>query len=128
LSSGGSEIGPEAVLPVTRHSKSRVSIPRRTTPGGHWAVSHAFSYDLDTDGFSVAGYYPTQSIFHRAYGNYLGLCRLGQFMAHQMGLTLQRMTCYVNHPLRDDVVSRELNDLAALVQETLNEQSDNHGR
>ncbi len=119
----------------TRHSALQVACfdPAKdhtgSAQGGFPCLQQvSFSYDADTDGFSVAGYYPTQSIFHRAYGNYLGLCRLGQFMANQMGLTLHRMTCYVNHPLRDDVISRELNDLAALVQETLNEQSDDHGR
>jgi len=42
---------------------------------------------------SVLGYYPYQYIFDRAYGNYLGLCWLGQFMAHEMGLKLAEMTC-----------------------------------
>ena len=44
-------------------------------------------------GFSVVGFYATQYLFDRAYGNLLGLCRLGQFMARQMGLTLTRVTC-----------------------------------
>ena len=44
-------------------------------------------------GLAVTGFYATQYIVERAYGNYLGLCRLGQFMAHEMGLKLERMTC-----------------------------------
>lgn len=40
-------------------------------------------------------FYATQQIFEKAYGNYLGLCRLGAFMAHEMGLTLERMNCFV---------------------------------
>jgi hypothetical protein len=42
---------------------------------------------------TVFGYYPLQYVFDRAYGNYLGLCRLGRFMAHEMGLTLSQVTC-----------------------------------
>lgn len=40
-------------------------------------------------------FYATQQIFEKAYGNYLGLCRLGAFMAHEMGLTFERMNCFV---------------------------------
>ena len=42
---------------------------------------------------AVTGFYATQYMFERAYGNYLGLCRLGQFMAAEMGLTLSRVIC-----------------------------------
>jgi len=42
---------------------------------------------------SITGFYGTQYLFERAYGNYLGLCWLGHFLAHEMGLSLNRMTC-----------------------------------
>jgi thymidylate synthase len=42
---------------------------------------------------SITGFYGTQYLFERAYGNYLGLCWLGRFLAHEMGLSLSRMTC-----------------------------------
>ena len=45
------------------------------------------------DGLSIIGYYANQYIFKKAYGNYLGLCRLGKFMAHEMGLELKEVTC-----------------------------------
>ncbi len=45
------------------------------------------------DGLGVTGFYATQHIFEKAYGNYLGLCRLGHFVAHEMKLRLVRMTC-----------------------------------
>lgn len=44
-------------------------------------------------GLSVTGFYPLQYMFEKAYGNYLGLCRLGHFMASQMDRTLVQMTC-----------------------------------
>ena len=46
------------------------------------------------DGLTVTGYYATQHIVTKAYGNYLGLIRLGQFMAHALGLRLCRMNCF----------------------------------
>ncbi len=44
-------------------------------------------------GLAVTGFYNTQYLFQRAYGNYVGLCRLGEFVAHEFGLALSRMTC-----------------------------------
>jgi thymidylate synthase len=45
-------------------------------------------------GLAVNALYATQYIVERAYGNYVGLCRLGQFVAHEMRLRLLRMTCF----------------------------------
>lgn len=44
-------------------------------------------------GFAVTGLYAKQDIFDRGYGNYLGLARLGAFMAHGFGRELTRVTC-----------------------------------
>jgi hypothetical protein len=44
---------------------------------------------------NIVGFYPMEYIYGRGYGNYLGLCRLGQFMAQEMGLTLSQMTCFI---------------------------------
>jgi len=44
---------------------------------------------------SVIGFYPHQYLFAKAYGNYLGLCRLGEFMAHELRRELVEMTCVV---------------------------------
>jgi hypothetical protein len=40
-------------------------------------------------------FYATQQLFEKCYGNYLGLARLGRFVADQVGLTLNRVTCFV---------------------------------
>lgn len=52
----------------------------------------AFARIEDTN-LQVTGFYATQYIFERAYGNYLGLFRLGQFMAHEMELKLSKVVC-----------------------------------
>jgi hypothetical protein len=58
----------------------------------------SFSYD-DSDGLAVSAYYPTEYIFDRGYGNYLGLCHLGIFMAHELGLKFVGLNCYIGQPL-----------------------------
>ena len=42
---------------------------------------------------SITGLYATQTMFERAYGNYIGLCDLGKFFAHYWDLKLTRVTC-----------------------------------
>jgi hypothetical protein len=44
---------------------------------------------------TMNAFYATQQLLNKAYGNYLGLCRLGNFMAREMGLTFNRMNCFV---------------------------------
>lgn len=56
-----------------------------------------FCYD-DAGGLGVNAYYPTEYLFDRGYGNYLGLCHLGVFMAHELSLRLARLNCYIGQP------------------------------
>jgi hypothetical protein len=44
---------------------------------------------------SVNAFYATQQVFQKAYGNYLGICRLGQFMANQMNISLDRVNIFI---------------------------------
>lgn len=48
---------------------------------------------IDDDGLAVTGFYASQYQVEKAYGNYLGLARLGKFVAAEFGLKLVRMTC-----------------------------------
>lgn len=71
----------------------------------------SLSYD-DNGRLAMNAFYPTQYIFDRAYGNYLGLCHLGFFMAHEMGLKFRRLNCFVGHPELGDVRKQDLRMLA----------------
>lgn len=65
-------------------------------------------------GLCVNGFYATQYAFERAYGNYLGLCRLGRFVAQELGVPLVRMTCFTGILLHEDKV--KASDVAPLAQ------------
>lgn len=56
---------------------------------------------LDKDGLVITGFYGLQYIVERAYGNYVGLCQLGRFLAKEMGLPLCRMICIASVGRRD---------------------------
>ena len=78
----------------------------------------AFARD-DTGGLAVTGFYATQYIVEKAYGNYLGLCRLGRFMAHEMGLPLSKVTCIATPAVRGAVAKSKLKSLYKNVSATL---------
>lgn len=52
----------------------------------------------ETGTLELNAYYPTQYLFDRGYGNYLGLCQLGHFIAHQLELRFCALTCFVGRP------------------------------
>lgn len=55
-------------------------------------------YFLEDGSLGLSAYYPTQVIVERAYGNYLGLCQLGVFMAHQLEVPFREFVCFVGSP------------------------------
>ncbi len=65
----------------------------------------------EDDRLTVVGFYPSQYLVERAYGNYRGLCQLGYFMAREMGLRFGGLTCFVAHPLRGNTPKGDLRRL-----------------
>lgn len=63
-------------------------------------VSFTFSGD---NGLVVNAFYATQQIVHKGYGNYLGLARLGAFMASQMHRRLERLNIFVGIAKMDKI-------------------------
>jgi thymidylate synthase len=57
------------------------------------------------DGLFLNAFYATQYMIERAYGNYLGLCRLGHFVGHELGVPLARVTTFIGLAQRDGQLS-----------------------
>jgi len=53
------------------------------------------SFEPTSAGLVVNAFYATQQIFDKAYGNYLGLIQLGNFMAKELGMQLARLNVMV---------------------------------
>jgi thymidylate synthase len=70
---------------------------------------------------TMNAFYATQQIFRKGYGNYLGLCRLGRFVAHEMGLKLSRVSIFVGVAKMDEIQKTEplVADFAELLKEIL---------
>jgi len=78
----------------------------------------SFAYD-DLGGLAVNAYYPSQYIFDRAYGNYLGLCHLGYFMAREIDLEFVRLNCFIGRPELGDITKGRLRTLEDTVRQAL---------
>ena len=66
-----------------------------------------FAPSSDRKTLSMNAFYATQYIIERAYGNYLGLCNLGQFVAKEMNIKLKRMTCFTGIAMKDQGISKK---------------------
>ncbi len=73
---------------------------------------------VDGKSLHVTAFYGMQYLTRRAYGNYVGLCWLGRFMAHEMGLKLACVTC-VASAAKLDFTKTELRNLANCVRTLL---------
>ncbi len=54
-----------------------------------------FVPDFHDGSLGLNAFYATQQLFEKGYGNYLGLARLGMFVAGETGLHLTRISCFV---------------------------------
>ena len=60
------------------------------------------------DGLSVIAFYANQTLAEKAYGNYLGLYRLGRFMAKEMGIQMKEVVCIASALKISDSISKTL--------------------
>jgi len=75
----------------------------------------SFVPDSQKSILTLNAFYATQQLFNKAYGNYLGLCRLGFFMSQEMGLDFSRMNCFIGVEKLEKVGKRD-NALDSVVQ------------
>ncbi len=59
------------------------------------------SFTFDDGELGLNAFYATQQIARKGYGNYLGLARLGAFMAKEMGLRFTKMSIFVGSARMD---------------------------
>jgi hypothetical protein len=65
-----------------------------------------FVPDQQEKTLTVNAYYATQQILEKAYGNYLGICRLGGFMAREMKLSLNQVNFFIGIAKLDTVLKK----------------------
>lgn len=77
---------------------------------------------VEGGGLAMHAFYATQQILRKGYGNYLGLARLGAFMADQMGLRFVRLNVFVGRAQLDTNAGKTsvaVQQLKAIVEKSL---------
>lgn len=72
------------------------------------------SFVFEDDALHLNAFYATQQIARKGYGNYLGLARLGAFVAGQLGLRFEQLNIFVGVAKMD--VAKSDPDLEALMR------------
>jgi hypothetical protein len=87
----------EAGLTVPDGADLRVQAPGQDrNTRGFPCLSH-ISFTLEHDRLNLAALYRNQHFVARAYGNYLGLIRIGAFVASEVGVELAEVMCLATH-------------------------------
>jgi hypothetical protein len=114
--------------PGVRHSMFQASTfdPARdhTQAGqlGFPCLQHVtFEPDFKAGTLALNAFYATQQLFAKGYGNYLGLARLGLFMAGEIKLSLDRVSCFIGVEKMEQkpTAGQELSDLEKVCEEAL---------
>jgi hypothetical protein len=87
----------EAGLTLPDGGNLRVQAPSQDrNTRGFPCMSH-ISFTLEHERLNLAALYRNQHFVARAYGNYLGLARIGTFVAQEAGVTLGEIVCLATH-------------------------------
>lgn len=78
---------------------------------GFPCLQHVCFTPLGKGKLAVMAVYPSQYLFERAYGNYLGLYRLGKFLADELDLDLAQLTCMVGIALPGEATKTTMRGL-----------------
>jgi hypothetical protein len=98
-------------VPTDQNNSPRPGFPCLQQIGLSYSRVGDGAYELWLNAF-----YPLQDMVTRAYGNYLGLCRLGSFLAHYMnGCRFAGLNCFVAKPSLGNVNKGDLFDLQKTV-------------
>lgn len=58
-------------------------------------LQHISTHITDDDRLVLNSFYAVQSMYSKAYGNWLGLINLGKFMARELNVTFDRLNCFI---------------------------------
>jgi thymidylate synthase len=106
---------------VKRRSKLQASIfdPRQDHTNkayqGFPCLQHVTVFQSESGGLVLNSFYAIQYLYKKAYGNWLGLINLGNFLARESGLKLEQVNCYIGVEQLDTIGKAEAKKLLAII-------------
>lgn len=80
-------------------------------------LQHITFYKSESGGLVLNAFYAMQYFYLKAYGNWLGLIKLGQFVSEHTGLEFERMNCYIGVEKLDRLTKAKAKVLISKVAE-----------
>jgi hypothetical protein len=87
----------EVGLTVPDGGELRVQAPGKDRKLMSFPCLSQISFTLDGEVLNLAALYRNQYFVSRAYGNYIGLARIGGFIAQEVGVELGEVLCVATH-------------------------------
>lgn len=78
---------------------------------GFPCLQHITFYVTKENGLVLNSFYALQYLYKKAYGNWLGLINLGQFVASELNIPLERFNCFVSIEKLDSLSKGVARDL-----------------
>ncbi|MFC4213414.1 hypothetical protein ACFOWA_19635 [Pedobacter lithocola] len=78
---------------------------------GFPCLQHVTFYKSEKGGLIMNSFYAVQYFYRRAYGNWHGLIKLGEFVARETGLEFERLNCFIGVEKLDGITKTEAKKL-----------------
>lgn len=83
---------------------------------GFPCLQHVTFYKTKNDGLVLNSFYAIQHLYRRAYGNWLGLINLGEFVARETNLKLERFNCHIGVEQLDRLTKKQALELLKVLK------------
>lgn len=87
---------------------------------GFPCLQHVTFFKSENNGLIINSFYALQHLYKKAYGNWLGLINLGNFVAKESGLELEKFNCFIGVEQLEPEISKT--DAKKLLEAITNEQ------
>lgn len=74
---------------------------------GFPCLQHVTFYKTKNNGLVLNSFYAIQHLYRRAYGNWLGLINLGEFVANETNLKFEKFNCHIGVEQLDRLTKKE---------------------
>lgn len=83
---------------------------------GFPCLQHVTFYKTKSNGLVLTSFYAIQHLYRRAYGNWLGLINLGEFVAKEANLKFERFNCHIGVEQLDRLTKKEADELLKILE------------
>ncbi len=97
-------------------TKDHINNPYQGFP----CLQHVTFYVTNSGGLVLNSFYALQHLYDKAYGNWLGLINLGEFVSNELDMPFERFNCFISIEKLDTLTKTEAKKLYAQASKGIN--------